>query len=150
MIRQTFVAFAIGVLGVFGLLGSAYGASTRPHQHPVNWNQHDTAVYVVSTLNLLHSKNGRSLTTIYQQRLGVSHFDVYADTATSDLYFIEMKRDDGSVVGVYAYQVGWSKPKLVYIVSDKFGHVKSPLKLIVAYKSDSKSLMASFTSTFPL
>ncbi|GAC1442857.1 MAG: hypothetical protein NVSMB52_00530 [Chloroflexota bacterium] len=128
----------------------AWSSAPTTHQKPTNWGHRDTAVYVVSTLNLLHTKNGKPMPLIFQQSMGVARFDVYADQNVTDMYFIQLKREDGAVVAAFAYAMGWSKPKLVYISSRKFGHARAPLKVVVAYKSDVKQLIGSFTSTFPV
>lgn len=147
--RRIFAACTLGAAGLIACVGSAGAASAPTHGKTVNWGQHDTAVYVVSTLNLLHTKKGQSVPSMFQQRMGVSHFDVYADTAVSDLYFVQMKRDDGSIVAAFAYTMGWTKPKLVYSTTDKLGRAKPALKIVVSYKSDPKQLIGSFTSTLP-
>ena len=74
-------------------------------------------MYVVSTMNLLHFRSGRSLTSALAQKYGVSHYDVYADQHTRDLYFIEPRTDDGSSVGAFAYEMGWLMPMSVCFVT---------------------------------
>jgi len=124
-------------------------ASEHADQRPVNWNQHDTAVYVVSTLNLLRTHSGRPFTSIWVRKGRVTHFDVYADGSRDNLYFIEMKRSDDSVVGALAYQMGWDRPRTVTTSITRFHIPSAPDKVIQSYQSDVKFSIGSFTSTLP-
>lgn len=114
---------------------------------PINWQQRDTAIYVVSTLNLLGRTQNHTVQQLFQ-RLNITRLDVFADTDQRDLYFIELKRDDGTTAGSLAYQLGWAKPKRV-----SWSAVKSiPVvagSIAQAYKTDDKALIGSFTSTLP-
>ena len=80
-------------------------AAAAVHHSTSSWSRHDCAVYVVSTMNLLHFRNGRPITSALVQKMAVTHYDVYADQQVSDLYFIEPMTDGGSSVGALAYQV---------------------------------------------
>ena len=124
-------------------------ASGHADQRPVNWNQHDTAVYVVSTLNLLRTHSGRPFTSIWVRKGRVTHFDVYADGSRDNLYFIEMKRSDDSVVGALAYQMGWDRPRTVTTSITRFHIPSAPDKVIQSYQSDVKFSIGSFSSTLP-
>lgn len=124
-------------------------ASGHADQRPVNWNQHDTAVYVVSTLNLLRTRSGRPFTSIWVRKGRVTHFDVYADGSQDNLYFIEMKRSDDSVVGALAYQMGWDRPRTVTTSITRFHIPSAPDKVIQSYQSDVKFSIGSFSSTLP-
>ncbi|HEX6509443.1 MAG TPA: hypothetical protein VF221_17580, partial [Chloroflexota bacterium] len=88
----------LGLLFALGLAVStapAYADGTASHSKAVvNWQQRDTAVYVVSTLNLLNRSRSHTMQQVLQG-LGVTHIDVYADNARPDLYFIELMHDDG-------------------------------------------------------
>jgi hypothetical protein len=114
---------------------------------PVNWQQRDTAVYVVSTLNLLGRTRNHTVQQVFQ-RLDITRFDVYADSAQAGLYFIELKRDDSTTVGSLAYQMGWPKPKRI---SWSTGRTIPSVATAIAqaYKTDAKTLIGSFTSTLP-
>ncbi len=121
--------------------------TTSHSSSSVNWQQHDAAVYVVSTLNVLGRTHGGSIQQTLQ-RLNVAHIDVYSDTVLSGLYFLELKRDNGSIVGSLAYEMGWPKPRRVSWSSGKGVPTVSP-QIVQAYKTDPKTLIGSFTSTLP-
>jgi hypothetical protein len=135
------LGFAVSVVPVHAQGSGAHGKS------PVNWQQRDTAMYVVSTLNLLGHTKHHTVQQVFQQ-LNITRIDVYADTNRADLYFIELKRDDMSVAGSLAYQLGWSKPKRI-----SWSAIKSiptvATSIAQAYKLDSKTLIGTFTSSLP-
>ncbi|GAC1463565.1 MAG: hypothetical protein PVSMB7_05380 [Chloroflexota bacterium] len=148
MRRFIFTLLALTVLSV--PTTAALAAGNTSHQpRPVDWNQRDTAVYVVSTLNLLHNKKGVSIAPWLSARKGISRFDVYADTQSGNLYFVELRRDSGDIVGAFAYQMGWFKPKSVTTFTDKLGTSRAPSSIVDAYKNDSRQFLGSFTSTLP-
>jgi hypothetical protein len=76
---RRFVSFGICLSALFIILHAGSAAHAASHRNASNWKQHDIAVYVVSTLNLLHTHNGQALTATLAQHLGVTHYDVYAD-----------------------------------------------------------------------
>ena len=127
----------------------AYAAGTGSRQHETNWNQRDTAIYVVSTLNLVRTTGGRPFAQAVSSDMDVTHFDVYADLDRNGLYFIQLKRDDDSVAAVLAYQMGWLKPKSVTTVGHRFGLRPAAWPIVQAYKGDTKGFMQSFASTMP-
>ncbi|HEX6508009.1 MAG TPA: hypothetical protein VF221_10285 [Chloroflexota bacterium] len=145
--------FVPGILVIaVGLLVTAVparAAGSTAHQHAVNWSQHDSAVYVVSTLNLIRSHGGRTLSSALMQKYGVTHFDVYGDLESSDLYFIELRKDDGSSFATLAYQMGWQKPMSLSPALDRFHVRRAPYAVSSEYHTDSKQLIGSFTSTLP-
>ncbi len=124
-------------------------AAVHADQRAVNWTQHDTAVYVVSTLNLLRTRSGRPFTSIWVRRGRVTHFDVYADGSQDNLYFIEIKRSDHLMVGALAYQMGWDKPRIVTSSITKFHIPSAPDRVIQSYQNDVKTPIGSFTTTLP-
>jgi hypothetical protein len=143
---------AIAALGAAALLTSvipAHAAGTPTKPQTPNWNQHDTAVYVVSTLNLLHTRKGQPITATLTGKLSVTHYDVLADTVVSDLYFIQLRRDDGTVAGALAYQLGWQKPQLLTLALPRGVCKHAADKVMQEYRSDAKQLIGSFTSTLP-
>jgi hypothetical protein len=114
---------------------------------PVNWQQRDTATYVVSTLNLLGRTRNHTIQQVFQ-RLNITRIDVYADNVHPNLYFIELQRDDGSTAGSLAYQMGWRKPERISWAAGK--SIPSVAATIAqAYKTDDRALIGSFTSTLP-
>jgi hypothetical protein len=100
-------------------------------------------------MNLLHWRNGHLVTTMLVHKFGVTHYDVYADQLSSDLYFIEPKRDDGTSAGALAYQMGWVAPMSVSPFLDKLHIRHAPGIAISAYHNDPKQLIGSFASTIP-
>jgi hypothetical protein len=133
-------------LAVSAVPAHAQTSSSHPSSS-INWQQHDTAVYVVSTLNLLGRSHGGNIQQVLQ-RLNVSHIDVYADTVQSNLYFIELKRDSGALVGSLAYEMGWAKPRRVTWSAGKGVPTVDPA-IVQDYRVDAKALIGSFTSTLP-
>jgi hypothetical protein len=126
-----------------------HASSPGTTQAPVNWSQHDTAVYVVSTLNLLHTRTGQSFADLLTHKYNVTHYDVYADQNVSNLYYIQLRRDDGSMAGAFAYSMGWSRPRIVFLGIDKPQASHAPQRIAAEYHTDSKILIGSFTSTLP-
>ncbi|MGI8827110.1 MAG: hypothetical protein ACR2JC_16010 [Chloroflexota bacterium] len=115
---------------------------------PVDWNQRDTAIYVVSTLNLLHTSRGASIPQRLTRRR-ISHYDVYADTQLNSMYFIELRRQSGDIVGAFAYHIGWLKPRSVTPFCNKLGVPRADARIVDAYKNDARQFIGSFTSTLP-
>jgi len=152
-VRRFFAAASIALVAAVGLAGPAGAAPNPPRDQGtkpgVNWNQHDTAVYVVSTLNLLRGKHGHTLVSAVQQRSGVSRFDVLSDNNVSGLYFIQLKTGDGSVYGAFAYAMGWSRPRSLSSVFDRFHLHRAPGTILKAYAGDPRTLIGSFTTTLP-
>ena len=142
----------VSVCFLFGLtvcVLPANAAGKRANPGPTNWTQHDTAVYVVSTLNLVRLPKGGWLPAVLTGQYGVVRFDVFADVNTAQLFFVQLRRDDGSVVGSLAYRMGWSRPKSVSPLTDKLGVHRAYHSIVEAYKSHPKALIGSFTSTMP-
>jgi hypothetical protein len=142
----------IVLLGFTGLLLPAlpaHAAGGTTHQHAIDWGQHDTAVYVVSTLNVLHTRRGQSVAALMARRLHVAHYEVWDDLSLSDLYFILLKRDDGSLAGALAYQMGWPQPLGLSTNLGRMGVHSAPTIAVTAYRTDPKQLIGSFTSTLP-
>jgi hypothetical protein len=150
-VRRTLVLLFISLvsLAVTSSAAGAAGQNTTSH-HSVNWATRDTAVYVVSTLNLLHTRQGHLVPAVLQTH-GVTHFDVYADSDTDGLYFVLLRKDNGSTVGGLVYQMGWSRPQSLFGVTDRFTTIQHAASNVrQSYKSDNKLLIGSFTSTMPM
>lgn len=137
----------LGLASVLSFTAPAYAASGSKTSNTINWDQRDTAVYVVSTLNLLRTHNGRPVSVTYARRFNVTKYSVLADTKNADLYFVELKRDDGSTFGVYAYQMGWAKPAALTPSVRHFGARAASSEIAQDYRSDPKVLVGTFTST---
>lgn len=147
VLRKVVVVLACLVLGA-AVAAPASAAHRRTNQATVNWAQHDTAVYVVSTLNLLRSDSGQPMTNVFKSQLHVKRYMVEADTVVPDLYFIQLVAKSHSVVGSFAYKMGWQKPMAV---SD-FGMASLPrasADIITAYRTDHRIKVGNFTSTLP-
>lgn len=109
------------------------------------WQRHDTAVYVVSTLNLLTDAQGHPL----YMRGAPTHFDVLADLAKDDLYFIRLRNRLGRAVGLLSYQMGSVKPQAISYSMVRAGIPRANEVIISAFRSDPKQLLESFTTTVP-
>lgn len=143
---------AIILFGLASLLMPAVAAApvaAAPHSQPVDWSQQDTAVYVVSTLNVLHTHRGKPVVGVLARRLQVTRFEVWVSLTTSDLYFILLKRADGSTAGQLAYQMGWPRPMSLGASTDRLGIRRAPDKVATAFRADPKQLIGTFTSTLP-
>jgi hypothetical protein len=141
----------IGACALAGVLLSVVPASAakNPTHGQTNWGQKDTAVYVVSTLNLLRERHGRPISDILSKRYAIAHYDVYSDSQQSDSFFIELKLADGSMFGAFAYHMGWTKPMSVSTSLDPL-HVRHAVAEIQKeFAADAKQLIGSFTSTLP-
>jgi hypothetical protein len=55
------------------------------HLGTSRWELHDRAVYVVSTMNLVHCRDGRLLSSILIHQDLVTHYDLYADKQVDNL-----------------------------------------------------------------
>lgn len=142
----------VALLATAGTVFSVMPASAASRNSPppvTNWNQHDTAVYVVSTLNLLHTKGGKSVVSMLSNRFDVEHYNVYADQNVPNMYFIELVRTDTTVADVFAYQMGWPKPRGMSKKSANWGSHRASSRITQEYKSDPKQLIGSFDSTLP-
>jgi hypothetical protein len=131
-----------------GTQSFAAGASAKLGNN-ANWGQRDTAVYVVSTLNVCRNHKGQPISTALQRRFLATKYSVLEDTKNQDLYFIEVKKDDDTVIGAYAYQMGWVKPQAITPALAHFGMRRATGDIAADYKSDPKVLMATFSSTRP-
>jgi hypothetical protein len=143
---------AVALLGVTAAVCSAAPASAAtksPDTKNPNWNQQDTAVYVVSTLNLLRARDGKACTDFLVKRLKVTQYDVYADQTVQNMYFVVLRRADGSAADTFAYQLGWAKPRDLGSRAVKFGAHRASLQIAQEFRSDPKQLIGSFTSTLP-
>ncbi|GAC1524474.1 MAG: hypothetical protein NVS2B16_33010 [Chloroflexota bacterium] len=81
--------------------------------------------------------------------LRVTHFDVWKDVKVEGLYFIRLKRGDGSSAGALAYRIGWAKPATLVRLTRRLGAAPAPAHVARAFRVDPQRLEASFTSTFP-
>lgn len=113
------------------------------------WELQDSAVYVVSTMNLARCRDRRLLTSILDRQYAVTQYDVYADESVPGLFFIEPKRRDGSSVGALAYQLGWTAPMSVSSSLDVLRMHRAPAAADSAFRHDRKRRIGSFTSTVP-
>ena len=149
MRRRLVAIAALGIAALFTGLAPAHAAGSGSHQSAPNWGQHDTAVYVVSTLNLLHTRKGQPIVALLTRKLNISEYDVLADTSVNDLYYVDLRRADGSVAGALAYQLGWSKPQILTLALPKGVCKHADDKVMQEYRTDSKQLIGTFSSTLP-
>jgi hypothetical protein len=116
----------------------ANAAHRRANQATVNWQQHDTAVYVVSTLNLLRSDTGQPMTSVFKGQLHVKRYLVEADTVVPDLYFIELISKSHTVVATFAYKMGWQKPMAISDVGMQ-SVPRAPADIVTAFRVDHRA-----------
>jgi hypothetical protein len=147
--QRLVVMVLLGAVTVLTGIAPAHAARGSTHQQQTNWSQHDTAVYVVSTLNLLYTKKGQPITALLTRKVAVTEYDVLADTRVSDLYFIELRRADASLAGALAYQLGWTKPEILTLALPRGTTSHADATVLQEYRSDTKQLIGSFSSTLP-
>lgn len=114
-----------------------------------NWETRDTAVYIVSTLNLLRTRAGKPVVEVFERRDDVSKYVVLDDRRSQYLYFIELQRADGSVFGAYAFRMGWARPLAVTRSVSRFGVRLATPAVIAAYRSDPTVTLMAFPSPVP-
>lgn len=148
-VHRVFAIIALGLLGLVGATLPVSAAGNQTHQHAVDWSQHDTAVYVVSTLNVLHTRRGQPVVGLMSKRLGIVRYDVWSDLDTADLYFIQLKKTDGTGAGTLAYQMGWPQPLSISRLVGRLGVHSAPSTIADAFRTDPKQLIGTFTSTLP-
>lgn len=143
------VVLAVGcLLLTFGAAAPANAAHKHTTQKAVNWVQRDTAVYVVSTLNILRLDNGQPVSTLFKNQLHVKQYTVEADAVVPDLYYINLVKANKTVAGTFAYKMGWQKPAAI----TDFGVQSIPRAapdIISSFHTDHRTKVASFTSTLP-
>lgn len=118
---------------------------TTPKSGTVNWQDRDTATYVVSTLNLVRTPQGRAVT----ETMHAATYVMLADTARSGLYFVDLHDRSDSIIGSFVYWMGWMQA--VSLTRLPAGlHVRTAsAALVQAYHQDPKRVIGVFTSTFP-
>lgn len=124
---------------------SVQAAGSTHAQGQPNWGKRDAAIYVVSTLNLLRTSNGQLLV----QKLNATRFDVYDDLSKDYLYFVQLRSQDGSIVGTLSYEMGWVKPKSMSRSTSLPGIQRTPRSIRRSFRGDQRQLIGSFTSTMP-
>jgi hypothetical protein len=117
--------------------------------HHVELDRRDSAAYVVSTLNLVHCRDGRSLALILSQCYPGARYDVFVDQQISNLFFIEPRRADGSTVGALAYQLGWVAPMSVTSSLSALYVRSAPAAVYSEFRTDAKQFIGTFSSTVP-
>jgi len=50
---------------------------------------------------VLHSKKGQPVVSILTNKMSVVRYEVWDDLSDADLYFVKLKRADGTVAGVF-------------------------------------------------
>lgn len=136
------------VAGLVSAMPGQAGAAGRIHR-AIDWQQRDTAIYVVSTLNLVHVRHNQPLVSVVQSRLDVTRYAVYSAAREPNLFFIRMQLDDGSCAGALAYRMGWRMPRSISTSVRRLGVSTAPVPDVRAYWSGPKKLIGTFTSTLP-
>jgi hypothetical protein len=146
-LRTLTIALSCVLLGLT-IAAPANAAHRRASQTSINWAQRDTAVYVVSTLNLLRTDTGQPITNLFKFQLHVKHYTVEADAVVPDLYFINLVNKSKTVVGTFAYKMGWQKPQAIteFAVASL---PRAPADIVTAYRADRHLKVATFNSTLP-
>lgn len=143
-----FVRAVVVMSAVFLVCGRPADAAGRfPGGPTVDWDQHDTAVYVVSTLNVLHTRQGRPLVPILARRFHIATYEVWNDLSHPDLFLLMLKRPSGAAAVQFVYQMGWPTP--LSFISTRFGIAGAPAVVVQEIRGDPKQLIGSFTSTLP-
>ncbi|MGH2448153.1 MAG: hypothetical protein ACRDFS_06065 [Chloroflexota bacterium] len=140
---------AVSISGLFLFSASPLYAARGHRDTRGDWQQRDTAVYVVSTLNVVRVDHGHPLVSVLHRRMGVTRFAVYADQLESDLYFIDVLGENGRTAGALAYQMGWKKPRSITFSIERFGVRLAPWFDRQAYRTDSKDMLGTFDTTRP-
>jgi hypothetical protein len=135
------VLCAIAAYSYFGRASVATPPSSGPY-----WERQDQAAYVVSTLNLLRSRTGRSIVASWQRSRYSHRFSVYADTRARNLYFIEVDRMHNDARGVLVYRLGWQRPRAITPWPKAYRVRAAPRSLMNAFRRDPKALIGSFSS----
>src|SRR5579859_2504535 len=146
-VRRLTLGIACAALGiaVSAIPTHATGSPSGGTHKVATWERHDTAVYVVSTLNLCTDSQGRSL----YMRVNPTHFDVFSDQNRDDLYFIKLRNRLNRTVGILSYQMGSLKPQAISFSMVRLGIPRANLSILMAFRSDPKQLLESFSSTVP-
>lgn len=146
----------VGLTIPFGVVNAAkapprddQAASSLRAAQQVEWQRRDTATYVVSTVNLLRTEQGRPLRKFVQDRMDVSRYAVFADDDVPGLYFIQLKRDTGSVAGTLAYRMGWPTPLSLSHKLSTLGVKAAPPEIWRAYKTAHLTFLGAFSSSLP-
>lgn len=149
----------VGLLCIVGVSMAPLPARAAGHIHPsqghtgrqssIDWTTYDTAVYVVSTINLLRTRDGRPVVPVLTHALGVRQYDVYADIDEPRLYFIDLRKADGTPVGSLVYRMGAQKPMSLMSRLNRIGISRAPAWMVMEYRTDKETLIGSFSSTIP-
>lgn len=150
------ICSCIGLTIPFGVVNAAKAphhesqvATSLRSTRQVTWQRRDTATYVVSTVNLLRTGEGQPLSTVVEYRMDVSRYAIFADDDVPGLYFIQLKRDTGSVAGTLAYHMGWPKPLSLSRGLSALGVDPAPPAVWQAFKTDHMSFLGAFSSSIP-
>jgi hypothetical protein len=136
------------VLSVLVSVSPALAKGSKSSPQKVDWAQRDTAVYVVSTLNLLHNSRGEALVPVLAKKYDVTQYRVLDDLDVTNLYFVQL-RSDQQLLGTVAYEMGWQKPMSVSSFADKLGIRPAPGDVLDNFRADPKKAIGTFTSTLP-
>jgi hypothetical protein len=154
-VNSVIAALCSGIiaLGVFtsGVLAASSTPPQSTHRQQVpDWNQQDTAAYVVSTLNLLHTRTGRPLVTTLTRSANVDRFEVWEVLGgPRGLYIIQLKDAYGEWLGAFVYRMGWMKPMSASPLTDHLGVRHAWPRILNLSRQYPKKLIGTFGSTLP-
>lgn len=124
----------------------APSASSGVTHHQIDWQQHDRAVYAVTTLNAPLCDNGQQLSTVLWTRDGARVFDVLGSKQNPNLYYVVAHKADRTTLGVYAYEFGWKLPKGVR--SSECVN-PAPADVVAGFQRGQLVRVGRFKTTFP-
>jgi hypothetical protein len=137
------------IVAVAGLLiGAGTASAAISPSAPADWSQYDTAVYVVSTLNVVRTRDAQPLVPLLAARYGVVRYAIWQDLQAID-YVIQPKRASGRNAGMLVYRLGWDKPYSFSRFTHKLGVPGPPQPIPGNFQTDSKKLIGTFASTLP-
>ncbi|GAC1320185.1 MAG: hypothetical protein NVS2B16_03730 [Chloroflexota bacterium] len=110
------------------------------------WVAYDRAAYAVSTLNLPLCDNRQQLSAFLHDRQGAASYTLLQSVRDPDVTFIQVRSASRSLVGVYAYRMGFALPEGVWQA-----HCvdSAPDSVVSLYRTDTLMWLARFASTNP-
>jgi hypothetical protein len=119
--------------------------ASKHKKHKGSWKERDRLVYVVTTLNAPVCADGNQLSSDLHDG-GARLYDVSRSTVDRQLYFIQVRASDKTLLGVYTYRFGWQLPQGVQSYKCV---VAASSNIDGQYKAHDWKQEAEFDSTFP-
>jgi hypothetical protein len=115
----------------------------------VSWRERDTAIYVLSTLNLLSGLSPDALTQRLRRTAHIRSYAVATDLLKPGIYFILLERADTTIDGACVYRMGWLAPQAATSLPPPLRARWASWSMGVAYRSDPTRVVYSATSLMP-